>query len=337
MPDPDYCICFIVALVFVVTEVNAQSNTTGFNREVLFDESRSYGEGQRPIVINYWYPAKRKSNKTSFTFKDYILAGSRQADLSTLTSQDEHSLVDLFRTNLDYFNVTDSQFSKILLKPAAPGLATAPLKSKFPLVVLVGGVGGSNGMFTTWAEQLSANGMVVITLSSFGENDSTACGYDLTCIQNQVKDIAYAVHVMSEKPFVDKSKISIVAWSFGGLSALLYHAEYQKVCAILSVDSALGYKYGIDLLNMHHLSDGINVVPVLHFASVSASKRIPHDYSILEKINATITFDSLYDHADYTSLYNEVLRYGTGIPDAEMKLNRDRITDTFLTFTNWSK
>jgi hypothetical protein len=141
---------------------------------------------------------------------------------------------------------------------------------------------------------------------------------------------------MCKKSFVNESKISMVVWSFGGLSAMLYQSEYRKVNAILSLDSALGYKYGINLLNSHKLTERINLgVPILHFASVSSGKRIPHDYSFLEKINATITYDSVFTHADYTSLYNEVLHYGTGKEDVNLKLNRDRINDTFLTFAGW--
>jgi predicted dienelactone hydrolase len=238
MPKLVYYIHFIFAFVFVTTWVSAQQHSTGFNREVLFDESRNYGESHRPIVINYWYPAENRSTQKKFTFRDYILAGSQKADLSKLTTKDEEVLIDVFRANLSYFNITESQFSKVLLQPAASGLATKPLPAKYPLVVLVGGTGGSNGFFTTWAEQLSAKGLVVVTLSSFGENDTTACGYDLSCIQNQTKDIAYTVKAMSKKSFVNESKISMVVWSFGGLSAMLYQSEHKKVNAILSIDSA---------------------------------------------------------------------------------------------------
>ena len=274
---------FLNLLFFlIVCAANAQTNIIGFDRTVLSDSTRLFGTTPRPIVVNYWYPAISSNSAKPLTYRDYVLASTFQLDLAQVTNGDRILLEEQVRSDLNYFDVTDEEFIRILSMPAKAVSAASPVKGKHKLVVVVGGTQGSNTFFTSLAENLSAQGFVVATLSSVGANDSTPCTYDAACIQNETRDLAVLVDYFRKKNWIEPSNVSLLAWSFGGLSSLYYHQQFRTVKSIVSFDSALGYEYGTKLMAESRLFDSDNFnLPILHFRSLKSDKKTRQDMSFL--------------------------------------------------------
>jgi pimeloyl-ACP methyl ester carboxylesterase len=308
---------FLNLLFFlIVCAANAQTNIVGFDRTVLSDSTRLFGTTHRPIVVNYWYPAISSNSAKPLTYRDYVLASTFQLDLAQVTNGDRILLEEQVRSNLNYFDVMDEEFIRILSMPAKAVSAASPAKGKHKLVVVVGGTQGSNTFFTSLAERLSAQGFVVATLSSVGASDSIPCTYDTACIQNQTRDLAVLVDYFRKKNWIEPSNVSLLAWSFGGLSSLYYHQQFQTVKSIVSFDSALGYEYGTKLIAESRLFDSSNFnLPILHFRSLKSGRRTRQDMSFFNSFSnngcKVINLRKLL-HAQLTSLYGPVLDYGRG-------------------------
>lgn len=308
---------FLNLLFFlIVCAVNAQTNIIGFDRTVLSDSTRLFGTTPRPIVVNYWYPAISSNSAKPLTYRDYVLASTFELDLAQVTNEDRILLEEQVRSNLNYFDIMDEEFKRILEMPVKAFLAASPVKGKHKLVVVMGGTEGSNTFFTSLAESLSAQGFVVATLSSVGANDSIPCGYDAACIQNQTRDLALLVDYFYKKNWIDASNLSLLAWSFGGLSSLYYQQQFRSVKSIVSFDSALGYEYGTNIMAESGLFNSSNFnLPMLHFRSLKSGRRTRQDMSFFSSFsnnnNKVIDLRKLL-HAQLTSLYGPVLDYGRG-------------------------
>lgn len=307
---------------FILTSyfVTAQSHNIGFDRVVLLDSNRHFGPGYRPIVINCWYPSETTESGEALTYRDYISATSSSVDVTLLTDEEASKLENEIRRNLYYFGVTDEEFNRILLTPAQARSGIEPT-GRYPLVVIVGGTNGSNALFTSLAEHYAAQGMVVATFSSFGTNDTTACGYDIDCAQHQVNDLSKVVDHFKHMDWIDEDRISMIAWSFGGLSAWAYTQQETCIRKIVSFDSALGYQYGVNLIKSGSMFDLCNHhVSLLHFQSLKSGKKTQQDMSFLKTLPndmTTVVRSRKLLHAQFTSLYGEILNYGRGISDLD--------------------
>lgn len=306
---------FLILLFFLIgCAGNAQTNIIGFDRTIISDSTRQFGTTHRPIVVNYWYPATPSNSAKPLTYRDYVLASTFELDLAQVTNGDRILLEEQVRLNLNYFDVMDEEFKRILSMPAKAVLAASPAKGKHRLVVVVGGTQGSNTFFTALAESLSSHGFIVATLSSVGANDSIPCAYDAACIQNQAKDLTLLIDYFCEKNWIEPSNVSLLAWSFGGLSSLYYQQQFRTVKSIVSFDSALGYEYGTKLMTESGLFDSNNFnLPILHFRSLKSGKKTRQDMSFFSSNNGSKVIDlRKLLHAQLTSLYGPVLDYGRG-------------------------
>jgi pimeloyl-ACP methyl ester carboxylesterase len=295
---------------------SAQVRTIGFDRVVLTDSGRLFGESYRPIVVNYWYASFSSEIAQKLSYRDYILATSSNDNLAIVTDEQRSKLENEIRSNLNYFGITDAEFNRILSMPSKARLAPQP-SGRSPLVIVVGGTNGSNAFFTSLAEYLTAQGMIVATLSSFGNNDTTACGYDIDCVQHQVRDLSKVVDHFKQKEWIDDDRISMIAWSFGGLSAWAYAQREKDIQKLVSFDSALGYEYGVNLMKNNRLFDLQNSnVAILHFQSLKSGKKTPQDASFLNALPThmkSIVRSRKLLHAQFTSLYGVILDYGRGV------------------------
>lgn len=316
----------------------------GFTNTVLFDSTRYYlthhNSGTinpyRPIYVNIWYPATKPQKATELKFSDYVYAGLTPKPASLLTLNEKDSLKQILSDNLSYFSVTETDVQRMLSMPMQGKHNATPIRKKFPMVIISGATNGSPFYFATLGEALATSGFVVVAISSLAENDTSTCSYDTKCLLNQVDDMHKVVEYMKGENYVDTTRISALAWSFGGLSAVLYQQKFNQLKALVSIDAAIGYKYGKELMESSNLFDVENFsIPVLHFQSIRSGEKIPQDLSFFEQITSkrknVIRNNSLL-HADFTSIYGDVLRYGKDIKDNDFNKNQQDVIGQVIAF-----
>ncbi len=120
-----------------------------------------------------------------------------------------------------------------------------PYRVRRPLVVLLGSLGSPGAEFTALAEALASRGHVVAEVVAGRRNGRR---FDAAAVAEALDLGDRTIATMGRLDDVDVTRIGIVAWSFGGVPAALTAARDVRVRALVSLDSAVRYRYGTDLL-----------------------------------------------------------------------------------------
>jgi dienelactone hydrolase len=128
----------------------------------------------------------------------------------------------------------------------AAALGGEPAAGDFPLAVVVGSLRGSAIEFASLGEALASRGWVVAAVAPSAP--PAEAEFDAASVVRVRAAIRAAVDELSAAPGIDASRIAVVAWSFGGVPAALEAAADPRVDALVSLDSALRYAYGAELI-----------------------------------------------------------------------------------------
>lgn len=280
----------------------------GFRILDLADTTRLFTAGEkakpRPLHLFLWYPAAADS-QGSMALSDYLLDPGSQDPAGSPAA------IRRYRERLEQeldtvFDQRDLDSLLSVRVPVIPG--ASPAQGRLPGLILETGLNAPAYLYTDLAEQLAQRGIVVATLPSFGSAVGKGLTFDSVGIATQVADLEHAVMHVSSLPFVDPSRITLGGWSVGGLAALLVASRRaDSIAAVLSLDGAVGYEYGVSLARQAGLQMGCFSRPLLHLSGTRPGRfRVPKSRALFEAHPGPGAYWGLiqgFSHGDFTSFY----------------------------------
>lgn len=288
--------------VFVCTLVAASTADArcrvGVEVRTVFDETRVYGGGARPIRVVLWYPALAAS--TSPVTRSSLVGAGWASALDTTPGW--HAWVDARR---EFVTRLTEMRSPVVARRAlaAPGCAgwLAPARSgRRPLVLIGSGLTSGPYFHSQLAEDLADAGFVVAFVSVLGPAPGVAPRFDAESVRMLADDAARAVQALQDDPRIDAHRIGLVGWSVAGIVHLELARDLPATRAVVSLDSGVGYDYGLHL--WAETSDG--PPRQSRYLHLRAGTRGPvrMDDTLLTQLEATVDVVPGLTHAQFTDL-----------------------------------
>jgi hypothetical protein len=195
----------------------------------------------RPLDIDIWYPAIRSRTDTVLRVRDLLELLEQRANYYTASNAGNGLPKQLAKYFTEGFNCADS--SRLLQYQTASLRNAAAVQKKFPMVIYLCAYNGMSYENYRMFETLASEGMIVVSISSIGRfpGDMTMKEDDLL---QQVIDAQKAIDIMKQDPHVDKSRIGIIGYSWGGMAATLLAHRLENVKCIVSLEGSEFHHYG---------------------------------------------------------------------------------------------
>ncbi len=214
------------------------THATGFKVVEQFDRSRSFQaasasvssagtEGFRPIQTLVWYPAEKSSRET-MTLGDYgaliktetsfgkpVEQGKPQSFVETFM----HGTTDLHARAIRDATMQTGPFAVLIYAPSVNAPATENIEL---------------------CEYLASHGFVVIASPSMGAHSRTMT-LDLPGADAEAQDISFLIDFAATQPNTDMSKVAVIGYSWGGMSALFASSRDKRIGALVSLDGSFRY------------------------------------------------------------------------------------------------
>jgi tetratricopeptide (TPR) repeat protein len=328
------------------------THAVGFKVEHQYDYSRAFGlkydyEGKlnpnaakRPIQISIWYPAKKMANGGVNTLvEDYVNLVATEINFGELTDEAKGRARQNFFRGAIQQGVSEEEIDELLQMKTMAVKDAAAEQGSFPLIVFAQGGNLSPPTNVILCEYLASHGYVVATSPSVGK-DARQITPDFTGVDTQVSDLEFIIGFMNSFPNLDKNKLGLIGFSFGGNAIVDLQLRNMYADALVSLDGNEGFANGGAQLNQQ--SPYYNLakmrVPFMRL-SQAAGPNVPLDLSLYNamKFNKKylVTFPDLR-HFDFTSLamIEHLVPNFTGQPRGDTKLGYELVSQYVLNFMN---
>jgi hypothetical protein len=292
----------------------------GFELIRVIDHSRPYRTGSepsekfssgRPIHVYVWYPTKKDASKKKISFGDYAALSNLNVEPWQYKNPTDVADRVTLQTMLFDYGIdsakADEKFNSLMHLSSLAIRDAAPATGKFPLVIIGNGLRAGGYLHTLFAEFLASHGYVTITVPSLGITEGTPTPFDLTGIDMQINDLRFALNAMYERPYADLGKLSVAAWSAGGVSTALLQMQNQHIRAVVSLDGATGYQYGFEMIALSPTKNFARLsVPYLHFHGSKNKFPVLKNFQYYDSVRADayqLEFTEM-DHYHFTSIAN---------------------------------
>ena len=295
------------------------TEAVGFKTIFLHDKSRPwhqtrlYGAGfrpdldGRPLQINLWYPAVAHSGKR-MRYGDYLhqktpptfrvlgeLAGKRSGEVTG--------------------DFPAAAVPTLLADPVEARSLAAAKHARYPLILLLGGLGADINANFVLAEYLASHGYVVASMSLLGPNEGQPDqSRSRESIEANVRDLEFATPLICAAVNADCAKLAVAGHSVGAVIAALFANRNANVSAAVALDGTYGFKGSGEVL-----TGAIGYAPremraaLLDLRRAEGSQSAEIDRSpILAFSHSDLTFATLPNvhHSDFTSFAIMADRYG---------------------------
>jgi pimeloyl-ACP methyl ester carboxylesterase len=328
------------------------AEAVGFRTIFVHDKSRPWRQTRpygaafrpdldgRPIQINLWYPAVARSGR-AMRYDDYVDQKTPQAfaTLGELAGKRSREVLGGF---------PKAALPLLLADPVAARSLAAPKPSKYPLVLLVGGLGADINANFILAEYLASHGYVVASISLLGPDERQPDpSRSRESIEANVRDLEFATPVICAAANADCAKLAVGGHSLGAVVAALFANRNANVTAAIGLDGTYGFKGSGEVL-----TGALRYAPremraaLLDLRRAEGSQSAALDLSsILAFAHSDLTLATLPNihHSDFTSFAILADRYGipaerhydgTGWTRATGRLGYENAARTVLAFIN---
>jgi hypothetical protein len=245
----------------------------------------------RPLDIDIWYPAKISRPDTVLLFGNILELLEKRANYYTASDQWDGITPVIAQSICEGYECSDST-SLLSFKTRSHKNGPA-LNAKFPLVIYMCAFNGMSYENFALFEDLAEKGFVTASISSIGRypGDMTMKLEDLF---EQVNDAISSLNVLKLSSNIDFSKIAIIGYSWGGLSAAILATRIPNVSCLISLDGSEFHNYNE---NEDENMDFNRIRDSKEFSSMDLSM----PYLRLESSPA-------YNHKDEDSVYNFLVK-----------------------------
>ncbi len=231
----------------------------GFESRLAHDRSRAFrakrdldgrlrpGERHRPLQVSVWYPADPSRPGEPMTFGDYVALAVAELEEVPAGSPARDAQRQRFVAQRQANGARPRDVERVLEERAAAGRGASPAPGPFPLVLLGQGFGGSAWHNFLLAEVLASHGYVVATSPSFGPTSRAMVG-GWVGLDTQRQDLEWLLGRLLERPEVDRDRLAVAGFSFGGAAALMLACRNPEVDAVVSLDGSDGFADVVPLI-----------------------------------------------------------------------------------------
>ena len=323
---------------FINKNLEKGNYDVGFKRIWKIDKSRVWprsscldslqGNVNRPIRIDVWYPAN-KNNNEEMLFKEYVYPNTESQDykdINFLTQRwDVYSYKGLTEDSL--------KFEKLMNTKIPVFKNAEPVDKKFPLIVYSAGWFNRSPDNTILAEYLASHGFIVATIPQLNPGLWTwKFASDFRSVENQTRDLEFAIGTLIYEPNVDRTKIAAMGYSTGGDVALLLQGRNELIDCVVGMDASWSLDPDNDVIISPFYNSNYNTVPIL----VLRRKTEGGAYNkVLDSLKKSQRFVIDIDGADHGSFSDDPpQRELLGIKPTSSPKIQAKIVQTILHFLN---
>jgi len=272
----------------------------------------------RRLRVLLWYPSAIVGHAVKATLATYVAAtrsppsdSSAPVGGSTVwEAADSRAFVRDSATvaQVNDFATAPLDAREIGLMLATPAMAVpraAPARGRYHLVLLGNGLGPP--FFIHWAlgEYLAGRGYTVAALG--GAICEEPRQLDLSGVAAISRDMNVVVKKLTALSDVDPARIGLVGWSVGGLAQAFMAVTNTNVRALVSLDGAMGYEYGRQLLDSATWIEQTHfTTPFAHLTGDATPQRVVAKsfafYDSITRGPAYLLHFRPLSHAQFTSL-----------------------------------
>lgn len=317
------------------------STTVGFTNLTLFDNSRDYFTNDslrtgRPISVLIWLPAEEQTEIDTLSLNDYLALSVSDTNENTRLKAEAIMKDLLYGYGFDSLAL-DSLYLKVKQMRSPLSRFNENRSQRYPVLLLSTALNAEAIYYTALAEFLASNGFIVAALNSPGNSVSEPAGYDQEGINNQLKDLQYALMELKKQSFIDTTRIAIGSWSTGGISAALLQMTHSEIKAFVSFDGGTGYSYGWELLTQSPYYDSsAQIIPAIHFHGTATPTRVEKNFNHIKSFKSNNTYLVELKHLNHYH-FTSVAQYFNSLqaePNKEFLHGYDDLKTFTLTFLN---
>ncbi|MBC7745005.1 MAG: dienelactone hydrolase family protein [Flavobacterium sp.] len=254
----------------------------------------------RPLDIDLWYPAIKSDTNSIVLMRDLFGLFENRANYYTASNAGKGLSQQIAKYFCDYLKCSDT--TKVLNYKTESIDNAKPKSGKFPLIIYLASYNGMGYENFKLFEELAKKGFVVASISSIGRypGDMTMKKEDL---MEQVNDALSTLKKLKQYSTIDFTKIGLVGYSWGGLSASVVAARLPAAACIVSLDGSEFHHYGKEQEENKDFDE-------IRFSPEFKNMRISVPYLRLESsplIN-TVKYDSVYNFAEKIFSEKEIIK-----------------------------
>ncbi|MBN2614354.1 MAG: hypothetical protein JXR71_01555 [Bacteroidales bacterium] len=232
----------------------------GFKYFKTTDPSRKYILGtdtvDRPMLIHFWYPAKKNSNLQPMTFKDYIDLIAIREDFNKNQQEINGFSESFIRAYLGFakqkFGIDTTVTTKEVFNSRVRAIYKAkPVNGKFPLIIYAPSNSKSSVQNHILCEELARRGYFVVSVGSAGA-ETLKRKNEIKAALAQVHDMEFIVKFIEDSLKIKYAGVGLLGFSSGGMATVIYQMRHPEVKAMVSLDGS--QEYGLYLI-LHQFED----------------------------------------------------------------------------------
>jgi len=252
-------------------------HAVGFTSVNQYDYSRSFTKfdllgrvvnegGYRPIQTSIWYPAVKDDNVQPMRFEDYVYLVANEVSFQSLT---EEAKSQAKKDLTAFLGSPESRFVNEMGTRTNAIRDLKPAEGSFPVIIYAPSFNSQSFENSVLCEYLASHGYIVIASPCMGMR-SRDMTLDLVGAEAQARDIEFLISFAHDYPHADMSKMSVMGFSWGGLSNVLVKMRNDNVKAVICLDGTI--RYLPKLFNQSPYADSLQMnVPYLFLAAKNMS------------------------------------------------------------------
>jgi len=277
----------------------------GFRNYIKDDNTRSYTRLYdwdnkllaRPISISLWYPTEKISTNSELKVKYYMTILKKEEEWESLPND----------RILSWFYYADNEKNRKQFEIETKAFINAePAMGKFPVVIYAPSYQATSVENFALCEFLASHGYIVISCPSRGTENRFLDGGTTRDIETQARDIEFLIGEATSLTNADSDKLSVIGFSFGGISNVLAQMRNKRIKALVCLDGSIKYQFQRLLSSSYANLSNVDV-PFIFMSQ----KDIPLSVMIEDKIDTTLNrnfvfFDSLEHSQAYYLKFNDL-------------------------------
>jgi dienelactone hydrolase len=342
-----------ILLIFVLFQVYAINGQTslkeinldkgkykvGFRHYTTFDSTRTYSRVYdysnrkviRPISVSVWYPSEQNNgNKNPMKILDYFQILKEEEEWEYLPNEQL----------LNWFYYTNTPANQSHLEELTKAYSEIEFANgNFPVIVYAPSFQASSIENFALCEYLVSHGYIVISSPSRGTETRWFSNNNAKEMETQARDVEFLIKEVGKFPKANYNKITLMGFSFGGLSNVIAQNRNRKVNAIVSLDGTERYQYA--LLKESHFFDIEKMdVPYLHMAQKDIPDKVLKEDNIEAELNTKFElYDSIFKSKAYRLKFNNLTHshFSTlGILFADRDKRQDKSDSEIMESYKWA-